>query len=459
MEIPRIEIPTAFRQGVGLFFKLASIGFLLLLLHIPLALTQDVLKERRGFRDAAAEEIALRWGKQQLVQGPVLVVPYTYQSKINRKTYATGAATEVQETETSWAEAYFLPENLEVGGVVEPEVRRRGIYGTVVYTARLKFRGEFAPDFAAAGIVAERVDWARARLLFGTSDLTGVRAVGAVASAGGRTAEFDAVPNAMLPFAAAAVNAGEGRRIDFGFEATVQGSRELQVAPMGRKTVVMLESPWAAPSFIGAVLPVERQVEPKGFSARWESVHFSRGFPQAWTDQAVKPAEMRQRIEGAGLGVSFMQPVDTYRLAERAQKYGLLFFVLVFAVFFLFEVTAGLRIHPLQYALVGVGLCLFFLGFLALSEFLAVGLAYTLSAGACTALIAGYAWSFLRTGARTATIGGGLVATYGYLYYVLQSQDFALLAGTFALFAMLAVVMFVTRRINWYAPGAKSPLP
>ena len=127
------------------------------------------------------------------------------------------------------------------------------------------------------------------------------------------------------------------------------------------------------------------------------------------------------------------------------------------AVFFLVEVTAGLRIHPLQYALVGAALCLFFLGFLALAEFVPVALAYAVSAGACTVLIAGYAWSFLRTGGRTATIGGGLAATYGYLYYVLQSQDFALLAGTFALFLMLATVMFVTRRVDWYAPAAEPP--
>lgn len=457
MEIPRIEIPSVFRQGVSLFFKLAGIGFLLLVLHIPLALTEGVVKERRSYRDAAAGEIAARWGRQQLVQGPVLVVPYTYESTSNRRTFAAGAATEVQETETSWAEAYFLPERLEVEGVVEPEVRRRGIYETVVYTARLKFRGEFAPDFAAAGVVAKRIDWARARLLFGPSDLTGVRALGAVAFGGGGAAEFDAVPNAMLPFAAAANGAGEGRRIGFGFEATLQGSGQLQVAPVGRKTVVALRSPWTAPSFIGAALPVERQVEASGFSARWESLHLSRGFAQAWTDRAAKPGEMRERIEAAGLGVSFVQPIDTYRLAERAQKYGLLFFVLVFAVFFLFEVTAGLRIHPLQYALVGAALCLFFLGFIALAEFVPVALAYALAAGACTLLIVGYAWSFLRTGVRTATLGGGLVATYGYLYYVLQSQDFALLAGTLALFALLAIVMFVTRRINWYAPGAEPP--
>jgi inner membrane protein len=150
--------------------------------------------------------------------------------------------------------------------------------------------------------------------------------------------------------------------------------------------------------------------------------------------------------------VRFAQLVDGYGMAERAQKYGVLFFVLVFAVFFLFEVTAPqLKIHPLQYAMVGTALALFFLGFLALSEFWSTRAAYGTAAGACTVLVALYAWSFLQTGWRTLVIGGGLGATYGYLYFVLKSQDYALVAGTAALFGALALVMFCTRRINWYS--------
>jgi inner membrane protein len=132
-----------------------------------------------------------------------------------------------------------------------------------------------------------------------------------------------------------------------------------------------------------------------------------------------------------------------------------LFFILIFAVFFLFEVTSpALRIHPLQYAMVGAALCLFFLGFLALSEFWPTGRAYAAAAGACTMMVGGYAWSFLKTGLRTLVIGGGLGAMYGYLYFVLKSQDYALLAGTAALFGVLAAVMFFTRKVDWFAQEA-----
>jgi inner membrane protein len=193
-------------------------------------------------------------------------------------------------------------------------------------------------------------------------------------------------------------------------------------------------------------------VGPSGFSAEWETSHFSRGFGQSWTSRNVDAGEMMKKFTAVSFGVAFTQPVDGYRLVERAEKYGVLFFVLVFAVFFLFEMTASLRIHPLQYLLVGFALCLFFLGFLALSEFWPAGRAYGVAAAACTTLIATYALTFLRTGARTLIIAGGLGATYGYLYFVLKSQDFALLAGTLALFGALALVMYCTRHIDWYDP-------
>jgi inner membrane protein len=448
------------RRRLAVFLKLAGIGGLLLLLHIPLFMTNGVLRERQGYQKQATAEIAGLWGREQVVTGPVLAVPYAYRTQVLRSKVVAGKAVQVEETELSGATAYFLPEALTATGTVEPEVRHRGIYAAVVYATRLKLAGHFQPDFAAAGIAADRIDWERARVLFGVSDLRGIRSVTPFQVAGGTAAPFESAdgPTAeWLPLVAKVVGAGAGVRLEYSFEAALQGSERLQIAPVGKVTSVALTSPWPDPSFCGAYLPVRRTVGASGFRAEWETAHFSRGFPQNWTSRAGNAAEITRKIGATGFGVTFARPVDGYRLAERAQKYGVLFFVLVFAVFFLFETTAGLRIHPLQYALVGAGLCLFFLGFLALSEFWSVGWAYAAAAGACTALVTLYAWSFLRTGRRTFVIGGGLAATYGYLYFVLQSQDYALIAGTAALFAALALVMFCTRRINWYSLEMNAP--
>ncbi len=448
-------IPTAGARRLAVFLKVAGICLLIALLHIPLFMTYGVLRERRNYQAQATDEIAGIWGRAQRVSGPVLAVPYAYKTQVVRSKVVNGRAVQVEETELATAVAYFLPESLDVNGNIDPEVRKRGIYEAVVYTSKLNLTGWFQPDFAAAGIEPERIDWDKARVLFGVSDLHGVRSVGAFKSANGPEASFestDGAPDAFLPLAAKAAGVTAGAKVEFALTAVLQGSERLEIAPLGKTTAVKLASTWPDPSFMGASLPVTRTVGAAGFKAEWASAHFSRGFPQAWTNRGVPDADMVRKIGAAAFGVRFAQPVDGYSLAERAQKYGVLFFVLVFAVFFLFEVTSpALRIHPLQYAMVGAALALFFLGFLALSEFLSTAAAYGLAAGACTLLVSLYTWSFLQAGWRTLVIAGGLGATYGYLYFVLQSQDYALLAGTAALFAALALVMFCTRRINWYS--------
>jgi inner membrane protein len=454
-------IPTSAKRRLSVFLKTGSICLLIALLLIPLSMTNSVLCERQGFQEQATREIAAVWGQRQLVTGPVLAVPYTYKAQAIHARIVGGRKMDVEETEQVPATAYFLPETLTVAGPVEPEIRHRGIYDAVVYSAKLKLTGYFQPDFAAAGIVAEEIAWEKAQVLFGVADLRGIRAVSPVALNGGRAFAFEAAeaPGCDgLPLAAKIDGAAAGAKLEFAFEAALQGSERLDIVPAGNATQMSLNSPWADPSFGGAYLPVKRTVGAGGFTAEWMTSHFSRGFGQSWTNRFTDSREMMKKLSAASFGVAFTQPVDGYRLVERAQKYGILFFVLVFAVFFLFEITAALRIHPLQYAMVGAALCLFYLAYLALAEFWSTGWAYAAAAASCTALVSCYAWSFLKTGRRTLVIGGGLGATYGYLYFVLKSQDYALVAGTAALFAALALVMFCTRKINWYSLEMNAPV-
>jgi len=447
-----LTAPVARRRSP--FLKLTVICGLVLLLHVPLFMTNGVLRDRQGYQAQATAEIAETWGRQQMVSGPVLAVPYTYKAQVIRSRVVNGRKVDVEETQLAPATAYFLPMTLAIDGSVVPEVRHRGIYETVVYSAKLKLAGSFQPDFAAAEIEADQVDWSRAQVLFGVSDLHGVRSVGPLKIKDGSETSFETAGSGadpLYPLAAPVPGLAAGARLEFSCDAAVQGSGQLGVAPVGKTTSVALQSDWPDPSFEGAALPMTRHVDAGGFKAQWESSHFSHAYPQSWTSRLARNADLAEKIRSAAFGVRFAQPVDGYGMANRAQKYGVLFFVLVFAVFFLFEVTAGLRIHPLQYSLVGAALCLFFLGFLALAELWPTGAAYGTAAGACTAMVSLYAWSFLHTGRRTLVIAGGLGATYGYLYFVLQSQDYALVAGTVALFAALALVMFCTRRINWYS--------
>lgn len=449
---PVIATPAARRRSW--FIKVVSIVALLAFLHVPLFLTRGVLHERQSYKAQAVNEVSSVWGRQQSLVGPVLAVPYTYRTTTSRtKVAANGQVVSVEEPARGTAVAYFLPDDLTIDAALDPELRHRGIYDVVVYTAQLQARGSVRADFVAAGIEAEEIQWGKSRLLFGVSDLQGMRSIAPLRLADGTESPFEPseLGGAMLPLAAHAGISAAAPALRFDLEAVIQGSGELLVSPVGKTTVVRTRSPWPDPAFAGARLPAARKVSPEGFEAEWRVAHFSRGFPQAWSGRTVTETDAARLMAKAAFGVRLTQRIDGYSVVERAQKYGVLFFVLVFAVFFLFEVTSDLRIHPLQYGMVGAALCLFFLGFLALTEFWTTGLAYGAAAGACTVLIALYAWSFLNTGWRTLVVLGGLASTYGYLYFVIQSQDYALIAGTVALFAVLALAMYCTRRINWYA--------
>ncbi len=446
------------QRRLGILLKIGAICLLVGLLLIPLGMIGGLLADRQSFQKEAVESISSVWGHQQLICGPVLAVPYAYKHTVVRDKYVDGHLTQVDVVELVDATAYFLPDSLTITGKVTPEIRQRGIYDAVVYNTRLELAGDLNPDFAAAGIEAERIDWDKARVYLGVSDLRGIRSVGVFKVAGQKEAAFDSsdgVPGAFLPLAAKLDSVKPGTAFPFTLEVIVQGSKRLDFAPVGKTTSITLQSPWPTPSFVGASLPFERSLDAAGFRANWQSSHLSHGFPQNWTNRTATNQDIANKISDASFGVRFTTPVDGYGMVERARKYGVLFFVLIFAVFFVFEIVAGLRIHPLQYALVGAALCLFFIGFLALSEFWTTGWAYAVAAVACTVLVSLYSWNFLRARDRTLVIAGGLSATYGYLYFVLQSQDYALLAGTLALFAVLALVMFCTRRIDWYAldPG------
>ncbi|HVU17908.1 MAG TPA: cell envelope integrity protein CreD [Candidatus Didemnitutus sp.] len=445
--------PASSPRRPSVILKLVCIGVLLILLQIPVGLTHGIVKDRRSYQSQATGEITSSWGGPETLVGPILAVPYFHKARAIHERVVNGQRVNVEETDLCPATAYFLPENLSVDGTVDPETRYRGIYGAVVYTGRFKTTAHFQADFAAARIEADQIDWAHARVVVGVAELRGIRSLGPLHFGADGSVPFESTgltAEKFHPLAAAVPLAGAGA-LDVSFELVCQGSDAIHVAPVGKATRIRLQSPWADPSFIGSTLPVTRTVGPNGFDATWESVEFSHSFPKSWANRVTHTDDVMAQVNDAAIGVRFARPVDGYGMVERAEKYATLFFVLIFNAFFLFEMTASVRIHPLQYAMVGAALCLFFLGFLALTEFWSIAWAYGVSAVACTAMISLYSWSFLKTGARTLIVAAGLASNYGYLYFVLQSQDYALVAGTFALFAGLAIAMYCTRRLNWYA--------
>jgi inner membrane protein len=236
--------------------------------------------------------------------------------------------------------------------------------------------------------------------------------------------------------------------IPFELVVTLNGSHGLRFAPVGSSNDVTLSSTWPDPSFQGAFLPTQRDVSAKGFTARWQMSHYGRAYPPRWTALQAVPAK---DVTASLFGVDLVSVMDPYRYVERSIKYGVLVLVLAFTAFFLFETLGQSRIHPFQYSLVGVALCLFYLAELALSEIMPFGAAYWIGACAATLMISLYAAGVLGTGRRAFAAAGGLLTVYGFLFVVLRLQDYSLLVGTAGLFAAVALVMYVTRRVDWYA--------
>ncbi len=237
----------------------------------------------------------------------------------------------------------------------------------------------------------------------------------------------------------------------FGLHLALNGSEAFYLAAAGKDTALTASSDWPHPSFQGAWLPSERELGPDGFSAQWRVPHLGRGVPNA----GEEGPEAQEAMSHASFGLRLVTPVDSYRMAERSAKYATLFLVLTFGTLWLFEVLAAVRVHSVQYLLVGAAMCLFYLLETSLAEHLGFGLAYILASSGVVGLIAAYATAVLGRTRRAGVVGGVLVALYGYLYVLLTNQDFALLAGSVGLFAALAAVMFLTRRVAWDEVGRK----
>ncbi|MEO7167002.1 MAG: cell envelope integrity protein CreD [Spartobacteria bacterium] len=453
---PPLPKTQPFLRRNSTLLKLFGVGVLILVMMIPLAMIRGVLSDRLERRDEAVSAITDSWGKEQNIIGPVLGVPFRYKFKSMKDTTMPDGHVERREVEEMLvANAFFLPEELNVVSDARTETLHRGIYDAAVFRAQVKLSGKFAPpDFGPLKIDLQDVLWKDAFVTLAVSDLRGTRE-GLVLDWNG--AKHPLQPGSQLPgyttgaTALLAVDQPIAGASDFSIALDVNGSSGIYFAPFGVRNAAELKSNWPDPGFRGAFLPAERSVRPDGFDAKWKVSYYGRDYPQMWTSLAGNQRFNEKTVNASLFGADFLSILDAYRFVERSIKYGVLFLVLVFTTFFLFEVTARQKIHPFQYLMVGAALCLFYLLLLSISEFVGFGLAYLIAAVVSTVLITWYCNFFLGGGMRTLMIGAGLAGVYTFLYITLRQQDYALLMGAIALFVLLAVVMFVTRRVDWYA--------
>ncbi|MEM9931284.1 MAG: cell envelope integrity protein CreD [Bacteroidota bacterium] len=443
--------------------KLVIIGVMILFLLIPATMLDGLIYDRQQLRDSAQQEVAAKWGTDQVIGGPVISVPYSYnQLSADGKT-----------TVSNSGYAHFLPDAIEVEGDLNPQERYRGIFVVVLYNTKLQVKGNFGGFNAAALSIPESaLQWEDALFTVGITDMTGVQSAidltlgDTTLSLGPGTVTKEIFQSgASVPITLDGAEAS----LDFSFDLDLNGSSSLYFRPFGKATKVTMNGGWANPSFDGGFLPKTREVTGNGFSASWEVLQLNRNYPQQGTGSFVSKVNARggsynglnkiavsvdpsdgYSTNGDLFGLRLLLPVDEYKKTYRSTNFAILFIFITFLTFFFIEVLNKRRVHPIQYLLIGAAIILFYVLLLSISEQLLFDAAYWISCAAIVSLITMYSWFILRNRKLTLMVAAILLILYIFFYSLLQLQDYALLFGSLGLLLILGDIMWLTRNIDWY---------
>ncbi len=450
-----------------LLIKALMTTALALALLVPLRMIHSTVDERQARQASVVQEVAASSAGAQTLAGPILVFPYTLEwtevVTLDAPNAPAGAAGQVRREYQRRAEGRWviLPSVADWDAQASTDYKRRGLFKALVFdlAATVIGRFEVPAEPALPGLrEGSRVTWGTPFVSVLIDDTRGLSSAPRLALDGQdlvfRNGSGLAAMPAGIRAELAGLQPGSARSLPFTLGFSVRGTERLNFLPLAETTRLALASAWPHPSFSGSFLPTPRDqaIGRDGFRARWEVTALAAKAPAAFVAAAGdgKPCEGACR---ESFGVRFVEPVNVYSMADRALKYGFLFVALSFAAFFLFELLKSLRIHPAQYLLVGLALALFFLLLLSLSEHIPFGLAYGAAAAACIALQGFYLSHVLGGVGRGLGFAGLLTALFGALYGLLVSEDMALLMGSLLLFGLLALVMVITRRLDWYAIG------
>lgn len=436
--------------------KALVIGGLTLLMLWPLLRVETLVNERQALQRQAYEVIAAGFGGSQILGAPILTVDTEDRSVIQD--------TSTKKSTVTWlpgAPFHLLPDDLNIATDVAVEVRSKGIYSIPVYVSKVVITGAFKPQ-AIAHLLLSNND---TRLLPAVAvvqlPVSGVKYLRTLTrfEVAGRTLHATNGEITGLTALSAPIDLDSIDRnvpLSFRLEFEVGGSDALHFLPLGSNTTVTTRVAWPHPDFDGAFLPISHTRSADGYSANWQILELNRAVPQIWRGTSVTITALLD----TAFGVRLFQPSDIYTQNYRAVRYGILFIAITFACFFTWEhLVRGLRLHPMQYLLVGLALATFYLLLLALSEHIGFGLSYAVAAAALVGLITTYIAGATTNRRAALSIGTALTASYAALYVILLSEDDALLFGSLLLFVILAALMLATRRLDWAKVGREDSPP
>ncbi len=433
--------------------RMLMVGVLIIILLIPLTFIKKLINERSHRQESVVDEINEKWGGEVLLYGPILKIPYkTYSERVIS---ASNSKDIRKERIVHINYAYFFPNNLDISSEINPEVRKRGIYKTSVYKSEISVTGSYQkPNFTSKGIKDEDIVWDKAIVIIKTSNLKGIN--------NQVDFKFNNKSHSFVPKYDAENDSNYGQTVlhkletsqvdvselisnekDFSIELSISGSKQFEIIPIGKETNFQVKSNWETANFIGSFSRDNSdEIFDKGFDAKWKVLHINRPFSQEYFKHLPNLNEY-------SFGVNFMIPVDEYQKTERSVKYGFLVIALTFLVFFLIQTISNIPIHPFQYLMIGLALTMFYTLLISISEHSDFLTAYLFAGTSVIILIGFYSKSILKTIKFPIFIGLSLTALYTFIYVIIQLENYALLVGSIGLFAILAIVMYTSRKIDW----------
>jgi inner membrane protein len=441
-----------------LALKLMLVFGMTVAILLPLQMIRGTIAERQAYRLQAVADIARSYAGAQAMAGPVLVVPYAETVEVEERD-AQGIVRKVlRQQDGRWL---YFPKSLALRGQLQPDTRRRGLHEVRVYELRdalisARFDATVPADVDPAHPRRIGTPW----LSYAIADVRGLLGTPQLhIDAAEHVIEQGAYGGSGIHAQLAIPAAGARLAFDTRLQFTLGGTESLALVPLGDRNTLSISSPWPHPRFDGSFLPRTRTVDGHGFRAQWDISSLATNAQSQFAQRPLLPRATAETQSGDttgidAVGVSLVEPVNIYVQADRASKYGLLFVLLTFLGFFMFELLKQLPVHPVQYGLVGLALALFFLLLISLSEHIAFAWAYVVSSVACIGLIGFYLCAVLHSVARGVGFATMLGLLYAALYGLLISEDNALVLGAGLLFLILAAVMVVTRRIDWYRVAA-----
>ena len=441
--------------------KFSVIGCLSIVFMIVLAMLSNLVSERQQYNQHVIEGIGQDYVNPQSIVTPFIVVPTTISQACKNDTQKICLVDKkiiVSPSNSIWDHQVK----------VSDQNFKRGIYKAITYTDQISIKGKYTlPEQLTRPTTNQVIHWEKATIRLSISDLRGLIRQPILTINGQKEVFHFPLDGSINPLEISYTEAPillypQSNNIDFKLDFALNGLSNLNVIPVGNDMTMTMNANWSHPSFYGTSLP-QKALQADRFSAIWQNTYISNQNTErlnaCLSNNINAGCKLLNEYQSSAYSVKFINAVDTYTKTDRTIKYGVLFLMITFGAFFLFEVLKKLRIHPMQYSLIAAALGVFYLLLLSFSEHIDFAIAYLGSSTACVLLISFYVYYMLKGFWRSFMLMIVLSAMYASMYMILQSEDLTLILGSVLVFILIAVMMFLTRKVDWYDVSASRQAP